>query len=246
MTAVGALAQLLVREIFRKKDFYVALVVIALVVGLAARLEFYQMENIVRYLMEIGLALIFFISVFLTVSLAARQFPAEVEDRTLEVLLAKPVRRIEYVLGKFLGSIAAGGATFLIFYLLFLAIVRLRAESLSIPMAFQTAALFFLNLTIVAAMSGALSYYLTRAANVTVSLVVYILISTTGASLRQSLGGFYYVLPHFEFFDLRQRFIHGFEPIPWKLFGFLVFYAALYVFIFISIGWMRLRKKPLH
>ena len=242
MRAVWVLSRLTLKEIFRKKDFYVALILIAVSLVYASQLQFYNLKHIVRYLMEIGLTLIFFISVFLTISLAARQVPSEIQDRTSQVLMAKPIRRFEFVLGKFLGSLLGGSAAFFIFYLIFILIVKTKAESFSTQMAGQTLYLFLLNLVVVSAMASGFSYYLTLGANVSVSMILYLLMDTYGPNLK---GGAAYFLPHFEFFDLRQRFIHGWPPVSMHLVGFLTAYALVYSTLFLTLGWLKFRKQPL-
>ena len=57
MTPVLVIARLVIKEIFRKKDFYVALILIGVILFYAQGLQFYNVKNISRYLMEIGLAL---------------------------------------------------------------------------------------------------------------------------------------------------------------------------------------------
>ena len=258
MSAVGAVSKLLIKEIFRKKDFYVALILIGVILFYASSLNFYHVGNAVRYLMEIGLALIYFFSVILTASLAARQYPSEIQNRTCQVLLAKPLSRFEFVAGKFIGSFLAGAASFLIFYLIFLGVTWHKAQALSWILAFQAAYLFLLNLWVIASMASGFSYYLTTSANVSISLVLYVLINTYGPGLN-SVGVihespllfrvmakiFYYLLPHFEFFDLRQRFIHAWEPVSGGLLLFLTAYAWVYAFIFLILGWMKLEKTSL-
>src|SRR5438093_501198 len=65
MTAVLAIARMVIREIFRKKDFYVALVLTAAILFYASQLRFYDTDKVSRYLMELGLFLIFLFSVIL-------------------------------------------------------------------------------------------------------------------------------------------------------------------------------------
>ncbi len=249
MKAVWALSKLVIKEIFRKKDFYVALILISVVLFYAARLQFYNVSNIVRYLMEIGLALVYLFSVILTVTLTARQYPSEIQNRTCHVLFAKPIRRGEFVTGKFLGCFLAGASCFTLFYGVFLFIVTLKSASFSAALSAQSYYLFLLNLMVVAAMTSALSYYFTASAAVSISIVTYLLISVYGPSLRES-GGFlgtvfYFLLPHFEFFDLRQRFIHSWGPLSFELLGFLTLYAATYAVLFLLAGWLKLRKEYL-
>ena len=251
-----ALSKLVFIEIFRKKDFYVAGILILAVLFYASQMSFYDVDSIGRYLREIGLGLIFLFSVVLTVPLAARQYPSERDSRTLLVLMAKPVSRLQFVLGKFAGSACAGIACFLAFYGLFLALVYLRGEPLPGMAAAQTAYLFCLNLVLVAAMAAAFSYYLTFAANVTLTLVLYLLISIYGAGLAESAEGLfwlsrliakavYFGMPHFEFFDMRQRLIHDWGAISPGLLLFLTAYAAVYSGVFVGLGWLRFRKQPL-
>ncbi|MEI8345634.1 MAG: hypothetical protein WCG06_06140, partial [Candidatus Omnitrophota bacterium] len=82
----------------------------------------------------------------------------------------------------------------------------------------------------------------------------YLLMNVYGAGLRQScqklfwfnrwLGDFFYfILPHFEFFDLRQRFVHEWEPLPARLVIFLTLYAFGYALFFLGLGWARFRKQ---
>lgn len=256
MRQVLAISGLLIKEIFRKKDFYVALILSAIVLFYASQLQFYNVENIYRYLMEIGLALCFVFSVILTVSLAARQYPSEVQNRTLHVLMAKPLPRLYFVLGKFVGSLFAGTLCFLVFFSMFLLLTASKSHGISLTMASQTFYLFFLNLMILTAMTSGLSYRLTVSANVTVTLITYVLINTYGLTLKETgqglfwfnrwlAVGFYYLMPHFEFFDLRQRFIHGWAPVSLRLVIFLTLYAAFYSAFFLLIGLVRFRKKAL-
>ncbi len=256
MKRVLAIARMVVHEIFRKKDFYVALVLTLLILLYAASLRFYQASNVVRYLTEIGLMLVFVFSTVLTVALAARQFPSEMQGRTLQVLLAKPVSRAEFILGKFLGSFMAGAACFSIFFLLFLAIVAWKGSLSDPATAVQTYGLFLLGLMVTTALASGLSYYLTVSANVTIALAVYFLIDLYGPGLRTAastlvgparwtLDAVYFLAPHFEFFDLRQRFIHVWGPVSPRLVIFLAAYAVVYSTLFLFLGWAGFRRRTL-
>ncbi len=257
MNQVLVIARMVLKEIFRKKDFYVALILIFAILFYASQLQFYNTAKITRYLMELGLMLVFLFSVILTVSLAARQYPAEIQSRTAYVLLAKPISRFQFIAGKFLGSLLAGWAAFTIFYAVFVLIVSVKAGAPVSPvLALQTYYLFLLCLMTAAAMASAFSYFLTVSANITVSLILYILINTYGAGLKHSseslfwlsrlIGeGSYYLLPHFEFFDLRQRFIHEWAPLSPGLMAFLTFYALAYSAFFLVLSRIRLEKRAL-
>ncbi len=257
MDPILAISRMVLKEIFRKKDFYVALILIFVVLFYASQLNFYNTEKISFYLMEIGLLLMFLFSAFLTSSLAARQFPSEIQNRTASVLLAKPVSRQQFVVGKFLGVLWASWATFSIFFILFIAIVSLKAGKLTpLMITAQSYYLFLLCLMVIAAMTSAFSYFLTTSANITLSMILYVLINTYGANLKTSGESMmlasrvlaeilYFSLPHFEFFDLRQRFIHEWPPLSLPLLLFLTLYACVYTAFFLSLGKVLLQKKTI-
>jgi ABC-type transport system involved in multi-copper enzyme maturation permease subunit len=251
---VAAIAGVVVKEIFRKKDFYVAFVFTGIVLFYAARLRFYDVGNTYRYLMDIGLGLGMSFAALLTATLAARQFPAEMQGRTCHVLLSKAVSRREYVAGKFLGSFAAGASCYLLFFGVLLLFTLTKTHQVSFAAAAQAYVLFCMGLMLLTALCTALGFVMTPAANATVSLTLYLMISLYGVTLRQAaekqegvlrpvLLAVNLLIPHFGFFDMRQRLIHGWDPISWKLAALLCVYASAYSAVFLAIGWLLFRKK---
>ncbi len=255
MPAIVTIANMVIKEIFRKKDFYVVFILIGVILFYAAGLQFYNVKNIARYLMEIGLMLIFLFSAILTVTLASRQVPAEMQNRTIHALLAKPITRAQFVLGKYLGCLFAGWSAYSIFYVLFIVVVWSKAGNLSLDVVFQTYFLYLLNILVLAAMTSALSYGITVSANVSISMILYILISTYGSGLNTAGANWnavgrwiceivYFLLPHYEFFDLRARLVHGWGPISLQLMALLSAYAVLYSAFFMLLAWAAFRKRP--
>lgn len=253
MNAVLEIAKLVIKEVLRKKDFYVAFVLTAVILGYAAQLKFYDVANAHRYLLDIGLGLSFIFAVILTVTLAARQFPGELQSRTCHVLWAKPLSRGQFIFGKFLGSYAAGMMCFTLF---FGALLLIACTKTTVPVitALQTYALFGFCLMMLTALAGMLSYFVSTTISVSLTLFLFGFISLYGFFARESarhlapwlrvpIEVLYYLAPHFEFFDMRQRFIHGGTPIASGVVLFLAGYAALYSAIYLWIGWLRLRER---
>ena len=255
MSAVLEIAKLVVKEVLRKKDFYVAFVLTAVILGYAAQLKFYDVANAHRYLLDIGLGLSFLFAVVLTVALAARQFPSELQNRTCHVLWAKPVSRGQFILGKFLGSFAAGMTCFTLFFAALIG-VALTKTTVPVVTALETYLLFGFCLMMLTALAGTLSYFVSTTITVSLTLFLFGFISLYGFFARESarhlepwlrvpVEAMYYLAPHFEFFDMRQRFIHGGAPIGADVILFLAGYAALYSAIYLWIGWLRLRERSI-
>jgi ABC-type transport system involved in multi-copper enzyme maturation permease subunit len=103
MTPVLAIAQVTYREAVRNRVLYSLLFFVAALLVVSAVLDRMTMGQSGRVVLDLGLAAIHgfgaLIAVFLGVSLMSR----EVARKTLHVVLAKPVGRTTFLLGKYLG-----------------------------------------------------------------------------------------------------------------------------------------------
>ena len=93
MKKILAVAGVVVKELYRRKDFYVLFIITVLICLMMASMNFFNDNTIVRYLKELCLLLIWIASLVIAITTAARQIPAEREQRALFPLLAKPVTR---------------------------------------------------------------------------------------------------------------------------------------------------------
>ena len=98
-----AIAEVVVKELFRRKDFYVLFIITVVLSVLMAGVNVFNEPSVARYVKELCLLLIWVSSLVIAITTAARQLPVEKEQRTLFPLLAKPVRRSQVLIGKFLG-----------------------------------------------------------------------------------------------------------------------------------------------
>ena len=127
MKAILALAGMVIKEMYRRKDFYVLLILLALITGIMGSVKFFDDNDIVRYLKEVCVDLIWISSLVIAITTMARQIPSEKEQRTIFPLLAKPVSRTQVLVGKFLGCWLACGIALVCFYI-FLACVSFSRE----------------------------------------------------------------------------------------------------------------------
>src|SRR5215471_12317753 len=119
MNTVSALASVVLKELYRRKDFYVLLFLTFVITLLLGTVNFFNVPHIARDLKEICLLLIWISALVIALTTAARQIPAERENRTIFPLLAKPVTRGQIVTGKFLGCWLAVGIALALFYVFF-------------------------------------------------------------------------------------------------------------------------------
>src|SRR6476646_11016539 len=119
MTKVMALSGVVIKELYRRKDFYVLLFLTVVLTLLMASARFFNDSAIVRILKETCMWLIWISALVIAIVTTARQIPAERENRTIFPLLAKPVTRNQVVLGKFGGCWIATGIALVVFYVFF-------------------------------------------------------------------------------------------------------------------------------
>ena len=119
MNKIFALAGVVIKELYRRKDFYVLFVLTALLTVAAGMVNFFHDDKIIRIVKDVCLLLIWVSSLIIAIVTTARQIPAEREARTLFPLLAKPVSRGQVVGGKFLGCWLATGVALVVFYFFF-------------------------------------------------------------------------------------------------------------------------------
>lgn len=255
---VFAIAGVVIKEMYRRKDFYVLFVLTALITLLMGSVTFFNQDNIVRYLKEICLFLIWAASLVITITTAARQIPAEREQRTLFPLLAKPVTRNQLVLGKFVGCWIASGLSLLLFYLFFGLVTGAKEHAWPVLTYVQAAVLHWFMLGIVCALTMLGSVVLAAPSSTnTIVLVICVGMLLMGRHLNkvalrmeepsQSIVyGLYFVLPHLEIFDVRDLIVHNWGLIRWDIWMAGLAYAAVYAAIFLSLACLAFRKKAIN
>src|ERR1041385_3032720 len=132
MSAIQAIVIVVLKEMVRRKDFYVLFVITALITLVMGSVNIFHDESIAGYLKELALLLIWICSLVIAISTAARQLFAEKENRTIFPLLAKPVSRAQLLLGKFFGCWLACGMALFVFYLFLGLVVASREHGLEV------------------------------------------------------------------------------------------------------------------
>lgn len=250
-----ALVRLSFLELWRRNDVFGLLVfALALLVPLSTARPF-GAAGASRYLDEVALLLIWGFSLFISLGTGARLFPPEFASRTIYPLLARPISRGLLLVGKYLGAVAASWSALALFYLLFAASAGLRGGSWFPSDLLQA---FVLHLGFVAlAVALSLLFSLLAAGSVghilsTVTVLVMFFygralpeLAETAAPPASWIGKLAYLAaPHVEFFDLRQRVIHGWGGVEPLVLIAVLLYAAAYVTVLLGLAaWILGRKR---
>ncbi len=102
-TRLLAIAGNTFRDLVRQKVFYFMLVFALILIGGSLALVSLSFKGQLQTVMDVSLGAISVFTMLLAVLSTAMLLPKDIEDRTLYTILAKPVARFEYLLGKLLG-----------------------------------------------------------------------------------------------------------------------------------------------
>ena len=127
-TRVWALALNTLTELIRQKVFYFLLIFALLLIGSSAFLLQFSFQDQFQMLKAFSLGAMSIFTSLLAILPTAGLLPKDIEDRTLYTILAKPVSRIEYLLGKLCGVVLLLLVAMLLMGAMFAVVLAWRAH----------------------------------------------------------------------------------------------------------------------
>jgi ABC-type transport system involved in multi-copper enzyme maturation permease subunit len=259
MNNIAAVAGVVIKELYRRKEFYVLFIITVVICLVMASVNIFNDSQIIRYLKELCLLLIWISSLVIAITTTARQIPAEKEQRTLLPLLAKPLTRAQLIFGKFLGCWLACGAVLLCFYTFFGALAASREHSWPLLNYFQAVFLHWTALGVVIAMTllGSL-VFAAPSSNSTICFVIVATILCVGRYLdaialsrpepaRSILYALYFALPHLEWdFGMRNLIVHDWPLLGWMVVFADAIYLMAYAAVFLAAACLVFRRKAVN
>ncbi len=170
-----------------------------------------------------GLGVIQMVGALVAVVLTISLIPQEIERRTIYTILAKPVQRHQFLIGKFLGSVATILVLMAMMTIVFILVFYFAPgqEKQLPPNLWQGPTLFFLQMVILAAVAMFFSTFVSPLVNFFLSFGVYVvgnlanplfesLSSGRGVSEVARLGAvlIHYVLPNFANYNVQNPIIN--------------------------------------
>lgn len=238
MRPVIAIARNTIREALRERIALVAVVFgLGMVVAsqILAPLALGEARKIVT---DFGLAGSSLLATLLAITLGTSLLHKELERRTIYSVMAKPVRRTEFLIGKFLGLWSTGAALLVVTTLLTVAVLTVTYRSTPWVLG-GSLALTLVEIGIVTAFVVFFSSFTTPglAAFFTMTSLVaghfaedllYFGTHGAGPALEIATTAAYWALPHLTVFNARGLVVHG-TAVPPERILFAVSYGLLYM-----------------
>jgi ABC-type transport system involved in multi-copper enzyme maturation permease subunit len=245
MTKLLAISGVTLREALRQK-LAVNLLVFALgLVAASFTISTLTFGEQYRIIVDIGLSAMEIFGTLIAVFLGAGLIARDVERRTVYPIIAKPVSRAEYVLGRYLGLVATTTLNMLVMVAVFTLVLAYYLKGLGFlhdsPFIAVVAAMV-VRFAIVGAIACFFSCFTTAtlSAIFTLSLVVAGLLSSDlvrywagrGAVMRAVGRAAFVLVPNLEALNLKEAMVYK-DPVPLSFavtgLGYGVLYAAAVV-----------------
>jgi hypothetical protein len=126
---INAIAMNTVTELTRLKVFYVLLIFGVVLIGSSIFMAQFSFQQEFQILKDVSLGAISIFTSLLAIIATARLLPQDMEDRILYTILAKPVPRFEYVLGKIAGVLLLLAVSTLVMGAAFLVVLFFREQA---------------------------------------------------------------------------------------------------------------------
>ena len=126
LSRVWTMAAATVTQLVRMRILVFLVVLSVIVVAAGFLFPVFSAEQQLKMLKYVSFGALQFFSLVLAIVATALLLPKDMEDRTLYTILSKPVPRVEYLLGKFLGVMLLIGGGLLIMDLLVCGVLYFR------------------------------------------------------------------------------------------------------------------------
>lgn len=234
------------REAIRDRVLYNLVIFVLLITASAILLGELTDGQEARTIVNIGLNAILLFGTFIAIFVGVGLVSKEIEKKTVYAIFAKPVRRTEFIVGKFLGlcstlfvntAIMAAGVSIALLYV---------GGSELIGAVWASTLLIFLELTIVTAVAILFSSFSSPSLSALLTFLVFV-IGHMSASLRELgktmqsvvasgvLEGLYYVLPNLSLFSFRTEAAIGMMPTGAMILG-CIGYSIAYIAVVLAIA----------
>lgn len=258
VSAIRVIAKSVLVEAMRRKEIYVIIFLCCALIGVVMTLDFFGLQGLVKFYREAALKMMGISTAIAVVLLATRQLPREFEFRTIYPLLARPIGRFTFLLGKALGVCAAAAFCFGLFMILYVAGILSLGGDLGWGLFLQHVYLQMLLMMVLTSVCFMLSLLFNYDAALVMGLLLYAasgILSSTSLFLydfttdagRVLLVGLNYLLPQLVLFDLSEKVLHS---EMWDLLSAgtlvaLTVYALVYTTVFTGISYRLFRRRPL-
>ncbi len=248
MSRIWVIASNVYREVIRDRVLYLAAVYAVLLFAAAALLPEIAAGAQSKITLDLGLAGIHLLGLIVTLFLGTSLINKEIEKRTVLVLIAKPVSRLEFIVGKHLGLSAVLAVLIAGLTAIYLAVLALNRIDFSLSSTLLAVGFTFLELSLLTAVAILFGVFMSSLLATLLTIAVYLMghlsedIVAFGQlsenpGFQRMASSLYLVLPDLERLNFRNEAVYGLSllPTPPELLSHAL-YAIIYIALLLTIA----------
>jgi ABC-type transport system involved in multi-copper enzyme maturation permease subunit len=248
---IGHVAVNVFKESVRDKILYNLVVFAVLLISASYLIGELTAGQDVKIIKDLGLASISIFGLLIAIFIGIGLVWKEVEKRSIYTLLPKPMRRQEFLLGKYFGLVLTLVINVAVMTLaLYAVLAYMQAETpeniraswpapATDPAMLKAIALIVLELLLVTAIALFFSTFSSPFLSAMMTVAVWVIghfnedLRNYGATIASPVAatiakGIYYFVPNFAAFDVKLQVVHA-QPIPLRYLALTSFYGVTYV-----------------
>jgi ABC-type transport system involved in multi-copper enzyme maturation permease subunit len=265
MTPIVRVAVSVFRESVRDRVLYSLVLFAVLLMAVSYLIGQLTAGQDIKIIKDFGLAAISVIGLVIAVFIGVGLVWKEVERRSIYTVLSKPIRRYEFLLGKYFGLALTLGVNVAVMTVSYYAVLAYMATLFpdnvraawpapaADPALLGAIGLILLELLLVTAVALFLSTFSSPLLAAMLTLGVWV-IGTFNTDLRnfqQVVDSWvaalfarwiYYLVPNFAAFDIKAQVVHGIA-VPWSYVGVTTLYAGVYISLLLLVSAIVFSKR---
>jgi ABC-type transport system involved in multi-copper enzyme maturation permease subunit len=180
MSVALVIARNTISEAIRRKVLIAFLMIGLAVIGMTFAFGQFQARQDLTIVKGMGLGIISLAGILITIILSINLLPNEIERRTIYTILSKPVRRYEFLLGKYIGALGTLLINIMAMSVLFVIAFAIKQaiaapENAINPLSlFKATLMIYMQLLLLASLAVFLSVFTTPLVNFFLSFALFI------------------------------------------------------------------------
>ena len=244
MHKIVAIALNTFRESVRDRIFYSLLTFAVIMLAFSLVLGNLTIGDEIKIIKDFGLGAISLFGVLIAIFVGISLVYKEMEKRTIYVILANPIARHQFILGKYAGLSLTLLVEVLVMSTALLALCYFKEQQIPWEL-FKAIIPIWLELQLILAIALFFSTFVSPFLSGMLTLTVFIIghltldfkqlvLNMDNPALKKTADILYYTFPNLEALNYKAQVVHGLK-IPWQEFSLSLAYATLYTVLVLSM-----------
>ena len=249
---IRAIAGNTFKEAVRDRILYVIVFFAVVCIGLSRVLAILTVGDRVKIIKDVGLASLSIFGVLMSIMVGTGLVYKEIDKKTIFTLLAKPIHRFQFLLGKFIGLVLTLLIMFSGMSLIFLGLVYFHTYTVEVRLLIPIAYIF-IEMCLITSVALLFSCFSTPILSSLFTLAFFVIghfswgLETLIAKIKTGFwktaaNVAYTILPDLENFNFKTEIIYSL-PVEPRIYLYSLFYAAAYTAFVLALAVLVFRRR---